>query len=78
MLDCPDNQDYTTDTGQSTAVVVWETPTSSDNSGTVPHVSCDPESDTPFKIGETGVVCKAVDGSWNEALCQFLVNITGR
>ena len=71
------NQTLRTDPGKSTAVVVWETPFSSDNSGVVPHVSCNPASDTSFPIGETGVNCTAIDNSGNQASCEFYVNIIG-
>ena len=76
-LNCSSDFTQTTDLGKSAALVVWETPSSSDNSGVVPHVSCNPASNTTFSIGETGVNCTAIDNSGNKASCEFYVNIIG-
>ena len=58
-------------------MVTWEDPTASDNSGAISHVTCDLQSGANFTIGETVVLCEAVDGSGNKAECSFQVNVTG-
>ena len=60
-----------------TAKLTWQTPETTDNSGNVPDVSCDPRSKTDFAIGQRVVTCVAVDGSGNKNNCSFLVNVTG-
>ena len=61
-----------------TAMVEWEGPKASDNSGNVSHIICNPQSGTNFTIGQTDVICEAVDGSGNRASCSFQVNVTGK
>ena len=75
-VSCVENQSKATDEGKPTAVVKWELPVASDNSGNVP-VTCDPESGNNFTIGQTPVTCAAVDGNGNRAVCSFSVNVTG-
>ena len=60
-----------------TAVFTWQEPTTSDNSGNIPVVSCDPLSGTYFTIGQTIVTCEANDGHGNKANCSFQINVTG-
>ena len=60
-----------------TALFTYQTPTTSDNSGNVPEVSCNPQSGTNFTIGETVVTCEADDGHRNKANCSFQVNVIG-
>ena len=74
---CTDDQPVLSDEGKPTAMVMWDDPTASDNSGNVTHVTCDPMSGTNFTIGQTRVACEAVDGSGNDAECSFTVNVTG-
>ena len=61
-----------------TTMVLWESPKASDNSGNVSQIICDPQSGTNFIIGQTNVICEAVDGSGNRAACSFQVNVTGK
>ena len=65
-----------TSNGKNTAIVVWEDPKVSDNSGNV-SVTCDPPSGTNFTIGQTAVLCEAIDGRGNRAECSFQVYVTG-
>ena len=58
-------------------MISWEKPSATDNSGNVSNVFCDPPSGTNFTIGKTVVTCKAEDGSGNEAVCYFDVNVKG-
>ena len=59
-------------------MVAWDGPKASDNSGNVSRVFCNPQSGTNFTIGQTTVICEAVDGSGNRAACSFQVNVTGK
>ena len=74
---CVEDQSRATDEGKPTAMVEWEPPVVSDNSGNV-SVTCDPKSGTNFTIGQTPVTCAAVDGNGNRAVCSFSVNVTGK
>ena len=73
---CREDLSVQTDEGKPTAMVIWNDPFVSDNSGNV-SVTCNPQSGAEFTIGHTTVICKAVDGSKNEAACSFQVNVTG-
>ena len=78
VITCVGNQSINTGKGVDTAMIVWEGPKASDNSGNVSHVICNPQSGTNFTIGQTNVICEAVDGSGNKAACAFQVNVTGK
>ena len=74
---CSGDESVNAQEGQYSTVVVWEDPAVTDNSGDVLPVSCDPKSGTNFTIGQTTVICEAVDESGNRAECSFTVNVTG-
>lgn len=57
-----------------TAIVTFETPTASDNSGTV-TVVCDPPSGSSFSAGSTPVTCTATDADGNQSSTTFDVNV---
>ena len=75
---CPGNQTQITSPGQPTAVVAWQGPSATDNSGKVPLVHCHPVSGSHLTIGWTVVTCLAVDDSGNEEACSFHVHIIGK
>ena len=75
-ITCAENQFMNISNGKDTAMIVWEDPKASDNSGNV-SVTCDLLSGTNFTIGQTTVTCEAVDGSGNKAECFFQVYVTG-
>ena len=75
---CPTNQTTETDLNQSTAVVVWTTPVVIDNSKLIPKVTCDKENGSHFEIGETEVICQALDLAGNQAMCSFIVDVAGK
>ena len=66
-----------TDLGEPTAVVNWTDPQATDNSRQTPTVTCSTKSGSQFGIGETKVICQAVDRSGNKATCMFTVKIEG-
>ena len=74
---CREDLSVQTDEGKPTATVIWNDTFVSDNSGNV-SVTCNPQSGSEFTIGHTTIICKAVDGSKNEAACSFHVNVTGK
>ena len=78
VITCVSNQSIDTDKGMDTAMVLWEGPKASDNSGNVSRIICDPQSGTNFNIGETTVICEALDGKGNRAACSFQVNVMGK
>ena len=57
--------------------MVWTDPTASDNSKQTPTVTCSVESASQFEIGETEVICEALDASGNLATCSFKVDVKG-
>ena len=74
---CPFDQTLDTQPGQSTSVALWQHPLATDNSGKKPNITCDPQSRSNFPIGETLVMCEAVDSSGNNNTCSFQINIEG-
>ena len=78
IQNCPSNQSLEIDLGKATAVVNWTIPNATDNSRQLPSVACDAESGSLFGIGETEVICEAVDFAGNHATCVFTVNIQGK
>ena len=53
LKSCPANQTSNVDPGQSTALIEWQDPSATDNSGDSPTVVCNPPSGTKFTIGST-------------------------
>ena len=77
-VNCPSNQTIITDLNTSTAVVVWSAPGANDNSELTPTVTCNAENGTQFQIGETEVLCQALDQAGNRATCSFIVDVVGK
>ncbi len=75
---CPANKTSYTDPGQSTALIVWQSPPATDNSGVSPTVVCNPPSGANFAIGSTYVTCTALDEYGNKDNCAYYVNIIGK
>ena len=48
-----------------------------DNSELPPVVNCSADSGSQFDIGETKVICQALDLNGNQATCSFNVNVGG-
>ena len=55
--------------------MTWISPTATDNSGVVALASRSHSSGQFFSTGSTTVIYRFVDGSGNEAICSFDVNI---
>ncbi|XP_072041468.1 hyalin-like [Amphiura filiformis] len=72
---CPANLTTNTDPGQPTAMIEWQGPIATDNSGFNPTVMCDPASGTDFLIGKINVTCTALDGFGNVNKCSFYVDV---
>ncbi|XP_072017520.1 hyalin-like [Amphiura filiformis] len=75
LAPCPANQTTVTNPGQATALIIWEGPVATDNSGNIPTVTCFPPSRNNFPIGRTNVTCMAVDVSGNQESCSFYANV---
>ena len=78
VVTCPPDQTVNNDLNLLTATVVWSTPSTTDNSNTAATVTCKEESGSNFAIGETEVICTAVDQAGNMATCAFTVNVIGK
>ncbi|XP_072025497.1 hyalin-like [Amphiura filiformis] len=74
-FNCP-NQSQNTEPNKPFANVTWGDLHASDNSGEMPHITCNRESESQFNIGRTVVSCEAVDESGNYAVCSFIVEIS--
>ncbi|XP_072017513.1 uncharacterized protein [Amphiura filiformis] len=74
MVPCPTDQGTETNPGKATAMVVYQNPTATDNSGEV-SVVCYPPSESEFAIGQTMVTCEARDSGQNSVTCEFQVDI---
>ena len=78
MIACPVNQTVNTQPSKAYATVVWNEPQATDNSREIPTITCDANSGNQFEIGETEVICQAVDPTGNHATCTFTVKINGK
>ena len=76
MITCPANQTVTRPC-QENITVVYTAPQVTDNSGESPSIACDFESGSNFEIGETTVICQAVDAGGNLGFCSFTVIVIG-
>ena len=77
---CPVNQTvsvYDDQNDKKSASVVWSSPVVTDDSGQEPSVTCNRLSGSRFTLGKTLVMCVAIDGSNNSAICQFEVTVVG-
>ena len=77
IVSCRNNETRETHLGRPTAVVEWELPNATDNNGGGVNVACLPPAGSNFTIGQTEVVCTAVDTSGNKESCGFNVTIIG-
>ena len=77
QINCHEDFIKQTDESFPTAMVIWEKPTATDNSGNVSDAICYPSSGNNFTIGQSMVTCESVDGSGNRAACHFNVIVTG-
>ena len=48
-----------------------------DNSGIKASITCTRESGSQFQIGQTEIVCEALDPSGNTANCIFMIDVIG-
>ena len=72
---CPGDITVSNDPGESGAVVDYEAPDALDNCDMDVEVICEPPSGSMFPIGETEVVCTAIDDAGNQATCFFIVTV---
>ena len=77
IIACPVNRTVNTEPSQAYATMVWTDPQATDNSGQIPTITCDADSGSNFEIGETEVICQAVDPTGNHATCKFTVKVEG-
>jgi hypothetical protein len=63
-------------TNSNGAVVTYETPAASDNSG-ASSVTCTPPSGSFFNVGTTTVICTATDADGNTSTASFAVTVSG-
>ena len=75
MITCPADEITITDSGQQTALVGFDEPVASDNSGYNPEAYCTPPPGTNFPIGLTIVKCEAFDKYGNTNSCEFRVEV---
>ena len=78
VVNCPANQTVNTDVSQAHATVVLANPEVTDNSAETLAISCNVESGSQFGIGETAVICQAVDLGGNRGACSFTVVVIGK
>ncbi|XP_038072804.1 tyrosine-protein phosphatase 10D-like isoform X2 [Patiria miniata] len=75
---CPSNTSHYADYATNSTYVTWEYPRATDNLDPEPTVTCSPQSNTKFEIGESTVTCIATDAAENVATppCTFQVIVT--
>ncbi len=74
VTNCPQPDPVTVPSGTTSAVVTWQEPTATDDSGLPPSVTQSHQSGDSFPIGTTSVVYTFTDQTGNEAMCTFSVN----
>jgi hypothetical protein len=74
QISCPKGVDTEADPGQCSRSNVTFVATASDNCQNV-TVACVPPSGSTFPVGNTTVLCYAIDGSANSNSCSFIVTI---
>ncbi|XP_071943766.1 uncharacterized protein [Antedon mediterranea] len=62
--------------GQASMIVNWTDITATDNDGSNPLVSCEPEDESIFNIGTFMVTCNTMDMAGLTAVCQFDITVT--
>ncbi|XP_072021186.1 hyalin-like [Amphiura filiformis] len=75
---CPADRQMVTSPRNATAMVTYQTPNATDNSGEEVDVVCYPVSQSEFPIGLTTVTCVARDGSENNRTCDFKIEVNGK
>ncbi|XP_041454281.1 mucin-17-like isoform X37 [Lytechinus variegatus] len=77
VLDCPDSISVPATTTSGGAVVTWNLPTVTDDSGNWGFVSVNSESGAYYAIGTVlPVTYRYVDGAGNFATCTFTISVT--
>ena len=61
------------DMKENRSVILFTTPTATDNVDTSPDTLCNTESGSTFPLGVTTVECAATDSAGNSAVCSFSV-----
>ena len=74
---CPGDIVQATDPGRYIAIVTWEDPIITENSGKPPTVLVSPESGSDFPAGNSTVLVFAEDEQGNRANCTFNVEVIG-
>ncbi|XP_070549873.1 hyalin-like [Ptychodera flava] len=75
IVTCPENITVEYDYGNTTAVVVFDGESATDNSGQHVSVTCDPSSNSTFVSGDNVVTCSATDQAGNVGTCNFVVKV---
>lgn len=75
IIICPTNQTFWT-CNTNTMQVFFPNPLATDNLDPNPTVTCTPGSGSFFPIGDTTVVCEAIDDCTNRNRCTFTVTVT--
>ena len=77
-MDVPESFLVSTDPRVPTAVVSWQQPSATDNSGGTVTISSNFNSGDIFSIGKTNVTYTATDASGNEESASFTITVIGR
>ena len=75
MVVCPSNQNEVIQFGAGGAVITWNNPTVSDNSGSFSLIESSHNSGNFLPTGQTVVTYRYADDAGNENSCSFVVNI---
>ena len=78
FMDVPEGLVVNTDSGLPTAVVFWQKPSATDNSGDPLTIASNFNPGDSFPIGITTVTYTATDTSGNEEPAMFTITVTGK
>jgi gliding motility-associated-like protein len=74
VLVCPNNVVVDSDPSLCGGIATWNSPTATDDCSTT-GISCTHVSGDTFDIGETVVICLAIDAAGNSTTCSFTVTV---
>ena len=76
ITSCPEDITAIASAGETSAAVIWDMPTATDDSGATPAVFNSFNPGDVFFRGNTEVLYIFVDGAFNQAICRFIITVT--
>ena len=78
IINCPSSQAFVIPAGNQFMIVMWNTPTSIDNSGEQAVQTSNKNSGDVFEEGITLVMYNFTDAAGNVATCEFTITLSSK